>query len=230
MSDASLQERLSHGVGGPEVWLLRIQTAQYVALSLGKFGRTLTAFEIEVPEQKEAFQAVGYLLQMAGELGAASSRMLSGKEHYAGAALLRQLVEIEYLMHTFENGHAAPVGWFHSSHEERMKVFSPKKLRSNSKGRFLFKDYQDHCERGGHPVPRGISLLGGERVGDAQILLVDLLCHLWRTWDSTRKWLSNFGTVGSNLVRSKASIGECLYKWSVHDAIYALMVEERPNA
>jgi hypothetical protein len=45
-------------------------------------------------ETKQALHAVGLLLQMAGELAGAAGRLLSDGEHYAGAALVRQVVEI----------------------------------------------------------------------------------------------------------------------------------------
>ena len=120
---------------------------------------------------------------MAGELGLAAGRLLSAGEHYAGAALVRQVVEIEYLTWTFKEGYRNPEKWLKSTHSDRMKLFSPGELRKTSKGRFLSKDYQDHCEQGGHPVSRGSFLLAGESPGSAQLLLVDLLCHSWRTWD-----------------------------------------------
>lgn len=109
-------------------------------------------------------------------------------EHYAGAALLRQVVEIEYLTWTFKEGHRSANKWLQSTHEERLIVFTPGPLRKTSKGRFLNKDYQDHCEQGGHPVSRGSFLLGGKNPGSAQVLLVDLIVHCWRTWDQVVQW------------------------------------------
>ena len=178
----------------------------------------------------EAVRAMGTLLQMAGELGFAASRMLSGKEHYAGAALLRQIVEIEYLTWTFKEGHESVTAWLNSTHKERMLVFSPKQLRANSKGRFLSKDYQDHCEQGGHPVPRGIPLLGGQEVGAAQLLLVDLLTHCWRTWDQVRNWLMNLGNAQQiGVPETGVEISYRLNEWGKLDPIYALMVELHPD-
>ena len=60
-----------------------------------------------------------------------------------------------YLTWTFKENYRGPKEWLESTHEQRLKDFSPAQLRRTSKGRFLSKDYQDHCELGGHPVPRG---------------------------------------------------------------------------
>jgi hypothetical protein len=178
----------------------------------------------------EAVRAMGALLQMAGELGFAASRMLSGDEHYAGAALLRQIVEIEYLTWTFKEGNESVTEWLTGTYEVRMSVFSPKQLRANSKGRFLFKDYQDHCEQGGHPVPRGIPLLGGREVGSAQLLLVDLLTHCWRTWDQVRIWLMSLGKAQQiGFPEAGVEISHRLNEWGKRDPIYALMVELQPD-
>jgi hypothetical protein len=104
-----------------------------------------------------------------------------------------------------------------------MTVFSPKQLRANSKGRFLFKDYQDHCEQRGHPVPRGIFLLGGRELGSAQAMLVDLLVHCWRTWDQVRSWLMKLRTVQEvGFPDAGLEISQRLREWGKRDPIYAL--------
>src|SRR6476646_5251413 len=129
---------------------------------------------------------------MCGELLRAAGRMLSDGEHYAGAALARQVVEIEYLTWTIKEGYESITAWRNSTHKDRMEMFSPKQLRKNAKGRFLFKDYQDHCEQGGHPTPRGVHFLGGKNPGGAQIILVDLITHGWRTVGLVFSWLLQF--------------------------------------
>jgi hypothetical protein len=224
------EARLVAGVGGPELWALRRETARRTSSDFIDVGAWMSSRTELAGQSGEAMKAMGALLQMAGELGLAAGRMLSTSEHYAGAALVRQIVEIEYLTWTFKEGHASVNAWLNSTFEERMKVFSPKHLRSNSKGRFLFKDYQDHCEQGGHPVPRGIPLLGGRQVGGAQILLVDLLTHCWRTWDQVRNWLAklpNANEVG--FPEAGTEISWRLDAWGKRDPIYALMVELHPD-
>jgi hypothetical protein len=230
MDESVFHARLRAGVGGPEMWNLRKEIALHTTQSFLAVGRAMASHTDLMGEDGEAVRAMGYLLQMAGELGSAASRMLSGEEHYAGAALLRQIVEIEYLTWTFKEGHERVTAWLNSTHEERMQVFSPKQLRANSRGRFLFKDYQDHCEQGGHPVPRGIPLLGGKEVGSAQVLLVDLLTHCWRTWDQIRNWLINLDKAQQiGFPKAGVEISHRLNEWSKRDPIYALMVELHPE-
>jgi hypothetical protein len=230
MDESVFQSRLRAGVGGPDLWNLRKETALHTTRSFSTLGQAMASRTDLTGDDGEAVRAMGTLLQMAGELGTAASRMLSGDEHYAGAALLRQLVEIEYLTWTFKEGHESVTAWLNSTHEERMRVFSPKQLRANSRGRFLFKDYQDHCEQGGHPVPRGIPLLASQEVGPAQVLLVDLLTHCWRTWDQVRSWLMNLDKAHQiGFPKAAVEISHRLNEWGKRDPIYALMVESHPE-
>jgi len=146
--DETFRSRLEAGVGGVELWKLRKATAIATAEGLLQTGVALS--EWGVGDSVDAVRAMGSLLRMAGELGGAAARLLSGKDHYAGAALLRQVVEIEYLTWTFKEGQEAVVEWLNSDHHERRERFSPARLRKNAKGRFLAEDYQNHCEQGGH--------------------------------------------------------------------------------
>jgi hypothetical protein len=221
---------LVDGIGGPNLWRFRRRIALSTARGILEVGQAMSGRTDLAGGDGEAVRAMGAIMQMAGELGLAAARMLSGHEHYAGAALLRQVVEIEYLTWSFKERRLSVTDWLRSSHDERMKVFSPKQLRANAKGRFLFKDYQDHCEQGGHPVPRGIPLLGGQDVGAAQLLLVDLLMHCWRTWDQVRAWLTSLGSARQLGIPAAASdLAHGFKEWGERDPVYALMVECYPD-
>ncbi len=230
MDTSVFESRLRAGIGDQELWGLRKKTALLTTKALLTAGQTMANRTDLHGDLGEAVCAMGALLQMAGELGIAASKMLSGKEHYAGAALVRQIVEIEYLTWNFKERHKSVTAWLNSTYEERMKVFSPKQLRANSKGRFLFKDYQDHCEQGGHPVPRGIPLLGGSNVGMAQLILVDLLVHCWRTWDQVQNWLMSHEKAREiGFPMAGIEITHRLAEWGKRDPVYALMVEMHPE-
>lgn len=226
----SFESRLVDGIGGPNLWRFRRRIALSATRGMSAVGRAMSSRTDLVGDDGEAVRAMGAIMQMAGELGLAAARMLSGREHYAGAALLRQVVEIEYLTWSFKEGRLGVTNWLSSSHEERMKAFAPKQLRANAKGRFLFKDYQDHCEQGGHPVPRGIPLLGGQNVGAAQLLLVDLLMHCWRTWDQVRAWMISLDSGRQLEIPAAASdLAREFEEWGKRDPVYALMVELYPD-
>jgi hypothetical protein len=227
--DDTWQQRLRAGVGDSKLWRLRREVILRTGRDFMAVGSVLSR-PIEADEEtKDAIYAVGLLLQTAGELAVAAGRLLSDGEHYAGAALVRQVVEIEYLTWTFKEGHRSASKWLQSTHSERMNAFSPRELRKTSKGRFLSQDYQDHCEQGGHPVPRASFLLAGTSPGSAQLLLVDLMCHCWRTWDQIVQWSKDLPVAYAALLDGGSGVSARLNNWGKQDPMYALMVERDPE-
>jgi hypothetical protein len=155
-----IQQAVSERNWFNELWKLRRSTAITVASFSYAAGKALLLTVDSKNTDHQQITAFSMLLRMAGELTRASADLLATGQHYAGAALLRQIVEIEYL--TWTEKHRSPAKWLRSTHEERMKEFTPAQLRKTSQGRFLSQDYRHHCEQGGHPVPPGALLLGGE--------------------------------------------------------------------
>lgn len=92
--------------------------------------------------------AISVLLRICGELTSAVSDLFADGRRYAAAALLRQMVEIEYLAWAFETRSGDAKQWLRSNKEEREQFFRPAKLRTASEGRFRSKDYGYHCELG----------------------------------------------------------------------------------
>ncbi|HXQ38341.1 MAG TPA: hypothetical protein VN843_30355 [Anaerolineales bacterium] len=223
------QSRLRSSVGDSKLWRSRRQVMLMTARDFMAVAKVLLRPIEEDEESEDAIHAVGLLLQMSGELASAAGRLLSDGEHYAGAALVRQVVEIEYLTWTFKEGHRSASKWLQSTHDERMKMFSPRELRKTSKGRFLSRDYQHHCEQGGHPVPVGSFLLSAQSPSSAQMLLVDLIVHCWRTWDQIVQWSKDLPVAAAAVLDEGNKISARLNDWGVHDPMYALMVEKYPE-
>jgi hypothetical protein len=123
--------------------------------------------------------AVSVLLRIGSQLVSASADLFEDGRKYAAAALLRQMVEIEYLAWAMEAGNREGERWLRSNREQRQSFFTPAKLRKAAQGKFRGKDYGYHCELGGHPVP-GASVLLGEDSVVSQLLLADLLGHSGR--------------------------------------------------
>ena len=138
----------------------------------------------------DEIEGVAVLLLMAGQIVSASAELLSGDRPYAGSALLRQVVEIEYLMWAFNHRHGDATTWLNSDKQEGMNFFTPRKLReaANSNGeKFRSEDYGYHCELGGHPTPTGITLLIDDEFSH-QLLLSDLVNHAGEIWQNFIHW------------------------------------------
>ena len=169
--------------------------------------------------------AVGALLQIAGELTKPAVQLLSKGEHYAGAALVRQVVEVEYLMWAFASNPGEARMWVNSTREQRMKFFQPARLRRRSNGRFRDVDYAHHCEMGGHPVPRSLTLIGRADNRTVQLLIVDVLLHGWRITNSAIEWSAKKDLLDG--VRTELeSVRAMLARWSKADPLRKLT--ERP--
>lgn len=216
----------------PGLAVLRLETANTAAAAFASAAQSLNVLgQVVGPDRPAGSSARGYgsdetvavgiVAQTASELVAASAPMLGGDQQYAGAALLRQLVEVEYLAWVFSTGSRDAKVWLDSSSGERWKTFRPKILRDISSGLFRSEDYSTHCEQGGHPTPEAASLLGGRNKPLGQLLLVDLLLHTWRTWDSLVRW-AVLRSVEPIIAKEAAGARSTLAAWGEADPLYQM--------
>lgn len=128
--------------------------------------------------------AVALLCRLASELSAGIAVLCRGSHVYAAGALLRQLVEIEYLMFLGYMDPAKLSSWYTADGKQLRTTFSPQRMRDASDGLFRDQEYWHHCEVGGHPHPRARMLLDSYRAPLAPIasLLPDAVHHLRRLW------------------------------------------------
>lgn len=165
--------------------------------------------------------AIAFLLLISSQLVSASSDLLVGGRPYAGAALLRQVVEVEYLAWAFETRDEDAANWLRSDKKIREEFFRPAKLREAAKGKFRGRDYGFHCELGGHPVPQGSILLKHED-GIAQLLLSDLLGHVGRIWDHLVRWAEEHATYGQIMLAENPEMVRRFQEWKAIDKMIDL--------
>ncbi|OLE15495.1 MAG: hypothetical protein AUG83_06755 [Acidobacteria bacterium 13_1_20CM_4_57_11] len=175
------------------------------------------------PFQHGSDEVVGMsvLLRIGGQLISASAELLTEGRPYAGAALLRQIVEIEYLAWAFESRHQDAERWLRSDREIREEFFKPAKLRTASRGKFRGKDYSFHCELGGHPVPTGTILLKGDP-STVQLLLSDLLGHTGNVWDYFVGWAKRHEDYTAHIKNHALTMAEKFQNWKSCDPLVEL--------
>jgi len=124
------------------------------------------------------------VLQIAGELLSGSLLLFREDNRYAGAALVRQLVEVEYLAWAFAEDEEEARNWMRSTKEERQRLWKPGHIRERADGRFRGVDYGEHCGKGGHPSPEGIYLLPDHSAPEASasFWLCDMAIHGHSVW------------------------------------------------
>lgn len=134
-------------------------------------------------ERANEFAAALALAAAAGaELARGTCVLLEVDNAYAAAALLRQVVEVEYLLWTFGDDVDDGARWLRADRKELLDRFSPSAMRKRSKGTFRSKEYGMHCATGGHPTPSGASTLLAWRPA-VPALWADLGQHLEHVWN-----------------------------------------------
>lgn len=132
----------------------------------------------------DATVGLATVAQIAGELCAGTSLLLEADNSYGACALLRQVVEIEYLAWAFADDEPVAAQWLRSSRDQRQRTWQPKHIRDRSAGRFRAADYGRHCEIGGHPTPAARVLLPdhSDRI-PASWWWLELATHGVSCWD-----------------------------------------------
>lgn len=126
--------------------------------------------------------------QVGGELAKGTISLFNAGNEYAAMALIRQLVEVEYLASAFAEQDRIAADWIRADRKQRLAFWSPTKLRKRSHGRYLREDYWDHCDRGGHPTAEALDLLPDHEPRLATAFhWADLAGHLHGTWLSVVK-------------------------------------------
>lgn len=215
----------------PDVVACRLDLARFTARIFQDVGDRLHIFgHILGPDRKAGMSpfghgddravAVAMLLRIGSQLIAGAADLIASGRHYAGAALIRQLVEVEYLAWAFEANHDEASRWLRSSKGERMTFFTPAKLRKAANGRFRSVDYGHHCEMGGHPTPQSWQLLGDDAAA-SQLMLSDALGHTGRIWDHVGGWAVARGL--PDIVTSRSEEMVMRYRgWKRTDPLTAL--------
>ncbi len=119
---------------------LRESLARFTSEAFAKAGQLLHVFGHIVGSDRversspfghgsDETVAVSMLLRIGSELVSASTDLFADGRHYAASALLRQLVEIEYLAWAFEAKDQEGERWLRSSRSERQSFFTPAKLQ-----------------------------------------------------------------------------------------------------
>lgn len=131
----------------------------------------------------DATVGLATVIQVGAELTQGAVTLFEREGLYAGAALVRQLVEVEYLAWAFAEDQAEAMDWMRSDKDERLARWQPRHIRKRSGGRFRASDYGSHCDRGGHPTPNSTALLSGHSNESLAMWWVDLAHHALSTWE-----------------------------------------------
>ena len=198
LDDQEVRELMAELSELPEVRAVQGDMCRQTAEAMATLGKLLWAVGYTFgPDRVEGNSPFGYwrddtvglaiVAQVGGQLGIGAADLFEAGNTYGAAALVRQLVEVEYLAAAFAEGDDVAAEWLRAEGRDRRRFWSPQAMRNRAGGRFLNADYWDHCARGGHPSPEASALLPEHSGLPVGILWADLAGHLWGTWESLVK-------------------------------------------
>jgi hypothetical protein len=172
-------------LAAPELREPRRIACRTLAGQLAACGERLWAFGSGPTDFRTACSVV---IQFGGSLASGAVALGEQENWYAASALVRQIVEVEYLIRLFRQDSSEGLRWLKASPEELRTSFLPAQMRKRAEG-FRHQEYRVHCESGGHPNPRAHTLLPSRVVnahlpplGTNEVFWVDLAQHLRRVW------------------------------------------------
>lgn len=132
--------------------------------------------------------AFAILCGLAADLVVGFAQLISNKHTYAAAALLRQLVEFEYLFFIGYLNKEELGKWLEADDDSLRREFTPQKMRKKSDGLFKDQEYWMHCSMGGHPNPKARHFLNGHTnlTNIEAYILPDGVHHFRRMWTSIK--------------------------------------------
>lgn len=215
-----------------EVAGLIVSIADWLAIDSWLGGGKVTDVGVgeEAGQAFSEFRAVSTVACMAAELADAAVDAAKKQWYYAVGALIRQLIECEYLLTLFSDDLEHARWWRESTPDEVRTEFTPKKMRRLTG--FADQEYWDHCATGGHPAPKGARLL--EKLDPARRswpysaaeLLIDLGLHLRRTWRAIDALLvKHHARYAQVRAAERAQAGDAWSRWLEADPVVEMLIE-----
>ena len=107
----------------------------------------------------DALVGIAAVAQIGAELGTGAVALLDAGNVYAAMALVRRLVEVQYVADAFADDHEIAGDWMRADGSRRRSYWQPDQVRKRADGKFLPRDYWQHCDLGGHPTREGLPML-----------------------------------------------------------------------
>lgn len=179
-------------VTDPRLLELRINVCLTVEVALLSAAEFL--HKSDSIEQDENVRGLSMVLDMCADMASSTNRLYQDTHWYSGTALVRQIIEAEYLLSIFSLDITQASVWTNATAQELRKWWKPADMRKRLNGEFDEKEYWDHCERGGHPVPTAYPLLAHSRGSiDQRFCWVDFAVHMRRLFEALIRCFIAFG-------------------------------------
>lgn len=173
---------------------------------------------------QDEMEGLATVIAIGGALISGSESLLRVGNQYAAWALIRQLVEVEYLAWAFAHDRRRASEWLLATPQERRRFWQPSHLRQASDGRFGSRDYAIHCEFGGHPTPHSRHLLPSQITGPVEVGWHELCFHGDQVWRHIVEALTQteIGSLALTSAPGFDDVTTALEAWETHDRLRAM--------
>ncbi|MCR9113016.1 MAG: hypothetical protein NXH84_07085 [Rhodobacteraceae bacterium] len=184
MDNNEVSDVFVSALADPDILSARLNVLDTGAKILGELGSHAFVQGLLVSDKK--ISAFSILSRLAADITVGFATLMRSGNEYSAAALLRQLVEFEYLFFVAYQDKSELGKWLGADGDTLRKQFTPQKMRKKSNGIFSDQEYWMHCDMGGHPNPKARAFLAGEsnNMMMAAFLLPDGVHHFRRLWTS----------------------------------------------
>jgi hypothetical protein len=193
MDRAAELARLDADLADNEAQALRERVAREIPLRLSENAlRLLIHHQVGDDRAGTGFATA---TEMASALGDGARALFASERWYAGAGLVRQLIECHYLIDLMASDRDEAERWMRADHDEIVATFMPRHMRDRAAQQFRASEYRVHSDWGSHPNPAGRGLLPhhcDHRPVPLRFLWVDLAQHLAEVWTAFESALSLF--------------------------------------
>jgi hypothetical protein len=212
-----------------ELTALLIDLATFAAESLESIGQELRAIGYFIGPDRvngnspfgngsDETYAISVLLRILAQLSSGATDLFNKGHYYSAGALLRQIVEVEYLAWAFATKDREAEKWLRSNRQELESFFTPAKLRKAAQGKFRGKDYGYHCALGGHPSPKEAVTLLNQEKGIRNLLLSDMLGLVGRIIEHMFEWAEG-NSFGEPLLKRREEWRKRFMEWKSRDPL-----------
>jgi hypothetical protein len=186
MENNEILDIFDSALADPDILSARLNVLETGARTLRELGSHAYIHGLLVSDKK--ISAFSILSRLAADITVGFATLMRSGNEYSAAALLRQLVEFEYLFFVAYQDKSELEKWIGADGDTLRNQFTPQKMRKKSNGIFRDQEYWMHCDMGGHPNPKARAFLAGEskNMRMASFLLPDGVHHFRRLWTSVK--------------------------------------------
>ncbi|MGX1770850.1 hypothetical protein ACWIGW_01960 [Nocardia brasiliensis] len=184
----SVEAKMEEYASDPVMRRSRIDVASVLVRAINQAAVVLHNRGVDLHEQgeiesRDCYEGACRVAVTAAALGAGVIQLIGVNNHYPAYALIRQIVETEFVLWKFQHDPSLVDAWLNSDRESREQGWKPSRIYRDDDNDYRQKDYSGHCEMGGHPTPTGTLIAAGERSDIAEASVVgDLILHLRDSW------------------------------------------------